>query len=95
LNRGKTVWAGKALAVLSLVLGALGLEPSMLPEEIGQGDFVQLKSGGPTMEVEGVDGFGRLICTYFEGPQFKKVAFNRTLLQKIEPAKHRDNDHVG
>ncbi len=52
--------------------------------ELEVGDVVQLKSGGPRMTVEEIDG--KLIdCVWFEKDKISRNSFNSALLVKAGP----------
>ena len=49
-----------------------------------KGDVVMLKSGGPTMTVDGHTDDGRAICVWFEKTERKDGLFGEETLEKFE-----------
>lgn len=49
-----------------------------------EGDTVKLKSGGPTMTVEGESQFGGIVCTWFDGNEVKSRSFMPKSLKLVE-----------
>ncbi len=41
-----------------------------------KGDLVELKSGGPRMTVDDIQGNGRLYCYWFDGTEQKNALFS-------------------
>lgn len=52
-----------------------------MAETFAVGDVVQLKSGGESMTVEGVDG-DDVSCVWFEGKRVQRESFAAGTLQK-------------
>lgn len=48
-----------------------------------EGDVVELKSGGPTMTVEGSNR-GRLICSWFDGEELEREMFKPGALKSAD-----------
>jgi uncharacterized protein YodC (DUF2158 family) len=48
------------------------------------GELVRLKSGGPVMTVEEMDGEGRIICVWTGVGGFSREAFKGELLKRYE-----------
>jgi uncharacterized protein YodC (DUF2158 family) len=46
------------------------------------GEVVRLRSGGPMMVVEEVDGEGRIICVWNTGMSFQREGFRGELLRR-------------
>lgn len=52
--------------------------------EIYKGDIVQLRSGSPSMVVEGIDGHQRIMCVYFDGKNVVQISLYRSALVVIK-----------
>jgi len=61
----------------------------MSNENFNAGDIVQLKSGGPSMTVEGPDenDDSRIVCAWFEGKKRNVSSFLPVTLKKYEEQK--------
>ena len=59
------------------------------------GDFVQLRSGGPTMMIDGFDEVGGFICSYFDGVEFKRSVYRSSDLKVIDSSRHASHDGQG
>jgi uncharacterized protein YodC (DUF2158 family) len=55
----------------------------MADHQFKSGDIVQLKSGGPTMTVEEIDGT-QANCVWFEGTKHKTGLFELSALESAE-----------
>ena len=53
------------------------------------GDVVKLKSGGPEMTVDVVNG-SDIRCTWFDGLEAKRFVFQARMLEKVEPVVWRE-----
>ena len=49
-----------------------------------EGDVVMLKSGGPSMTVDGYSDNGKVICVWFESNKREESLFNENTLEKFE-----------
>lgn len=49
-------------------------------DEIYKGALVQLRSGSPSMVVEGIDGHQRIMCVYFDGKNVVQISLYRSAL---------------
>lgn len=47
-----------------------------------KGDVVKLKSGSPSMTIEGVNIWGKLICVWFTDEKENKSTFDHSALKK-------------
>jgi uncharacterized protein YodC (DUF2158 family) len=63
----------------------------MMEHEFKAGDVVQLKSGGPSMTIKGIDQYGmssthdQAKCVWFEGKKQMEGLFDLLTLRKDEP----------
>lgn len=55
-----------------------------LMNNIYKGDIVQLRSGSPSMVVEGIDGHQRIMCVYFDGKNVVQISLYSSALVVVK-----------